>query len=249
MGSGSRGPTTAHRGVHLDPSRRTRPWVAEIYRGGRRIRKARFATEAEAVAAAARFAAEAPPITRTYRGRRTASGAGRSGEGLHDYSALFASGAKLWSHVVRGAANHCWPWSSGKRLRRGYGAHVSYEDGRLRVIGAHRAAWALANGRLPDPALYVCHRCDNPPCCNPAHLFLGTGIDNMRDARNKGRVRNGTASLSWEDVLGVRALAGKHSYELLTARYGVKRHQIRRIANGQRWSGPLAVPPWTHADG
>ena len=66
-----------------------------------------------------------------------------------------------------------------------------YGYGQLSVRGkmykAHRAAWLLFHGELP-PRVFVLHRCDNRPCCNPDHLFLGTNADNMRDASAKGRL-------------------------------------------------------------
>ena len=55
---------------------------------------------------------------------------------------------------------------------------------------AHRYAWYLANGQIPD-GMYVCHRCDNPPCCDVTHLFLGTHDENMKDMVAKGRQFNG----------------------------------------------------------
>lgn len=79
----------------------------------------------------------------------------------------------------------CWPWTAYTDLQ-GYG--------RIQALGvaerAHRVAWMLANGPIPK-GLYVCHRCDNKVCCNPAHLFLGTHEDNMADRSLKGGYEQG----------------------------------------------------------
>ena len=87
---------------------------------------------------------------------------------------------RFWSRVDK--SGECWTWT-GARTSYGYGK-VSV-GGRLE--GAHRVAWAMAYGPVPD-GLHVCHRCDNPPCVRPDHLFLGTQVDNMADAREKGRL-------------------------------------------------------------
>lgn len=76
----------------------------------------------------------------------------------------------------------CHEWR-GARRAGGYGA-VSVAV--RQTDYAHRVAWQLAFGPIPD-GMFVCHRCDNPPCCNPEHLFLGTNADNMRDMVAKGR--------------------------------------------------------------
>ncbi len=75
----------------------------------------------------------------------------------------------------------CWEWTAGK-IPGGYGAVWDNSIGRHRH--AHRLAWELANGPIPD-GLWVLHRCDNPPCCNPAHLWLGTQHDNDMDRTHK----------------------------------------------------------------
>ena len=91
----------------------------------------------------------------------------------------------FWAKVEKRTGTDCWKWL-GDPSRAGYGS--------LRVGGrnrlAHRVSYVLANGPIPSGML-VCHRCDNPSCVNPAHLFLGTHGDNTRDAIQKGRLDPG----------------------------------------------------------
>lgn len=96
----------------------------------------------------------------------------------------------FWSFVDRKGPNDCWPYVGGKRRERcnanrviDYGKYKA-RDGK--TWNAHRYSWFLTNGPIPD-GLMVCHTCDNPPCCNPAHLFLGTSQDNADDMVAKGR--------------------------------------------------------------
>lgn len=88
--------------------------------------------------------------------------------------------SRFWRKVDK--SGDCWEWR-GFRGANGYGkAHLTRKPSTY----AHRIAWTLTNGPIPK-GMHVCHHCDNPPCCNPAHLFLGTAKDNVHDMMVKGR--------------------------------------------------------------
>lgn len=92
---------------------------------------------------------------------------------------------RFWSKVDQRGPNDCWPWL-GARHERGYGRFILGERNRR----ANRVAWEIANARPVPDGMLVCHSCDNPPCVNPAHLWIGTLADNARDMVAKGRHAN-----------------------------------------------------------
>jgi len=139
----------------------------------------------------------------------------------------------------------CWLWQ-GYRSPKGYGQIFS--DGRLE--GVHRAAYKLYVSPIGE-GLFVLHKCDNPPCFNPEHLFLGTPLDNMLDAKRKGRLKQGwqksaygersnTAKLTAAQSIEIRKLIGTGlTYAQIGARYGVQSNAIFAIASGKTWKCTL----------
>lgn len=120
----------------------------------------------------------------------------------------------------------CWIWS-GTRNHKGYGQIVIDRQSKV----THRVAYEEFVGPIPE-GLLVCHHCDNPPCINPEHLFLGTHKDNKRDAMNKGRI----GKLSPEKTSRIRELRkeGANVPELM-AEYGVGRTTIYSVLDGTSW--------------
>jgi HNH endonuclease len=89
---------------------------------------------------------------------------------------------RFWSKVAVGAADECWPWLAGCNRKTGRGQSSLAGQS----MPAPRVAWILTFGPIPE-GQDVLHTCDNPPCVNPVHLFLGTDVDNAQDAIRKGR--------------------------------------------------------------
>jgi hypothetical protein len=148
------------------------------------------------------------------------------------YSSTIAS--RLDRRTV--AEGDCIVWT-GAVDRRGYG-RIGCGGERDGWDYTHRVAWTLANGEIPD-GMYVCHRCDNPPCCNPDHLFLGTAAENSADMVAKGRAvgfpgeTHPQAKLTDADVRLLRSLAPTATYADLARRFGIARNHARALALGE----------------
>lgn len=146
---------------------------------------------------------------------------------------------RFWSHVDIRGSDECWPWKLATS-EAGYGNINVQVEKRKRRFAASRIAFLLTHGEVPDDRL-VCHSCDNPPCCNPAHLFLGTYGDNNRDTVSKGRaVKNPPrgeqtkgALFTNEQAKTIRARyeAGE-SRAALAREYGADWNAIDRAARG-----------------
>ncbi len=145
---------------------------------------------------------------------------------------------RFWPKVDVRGATECWPWLGAENS--GYGFFFRSSKPR-RWYKAHRFSYELHYGPIPD-GLCVCHHCDNPSCCNPAHLFLGTRADNNRDRANKGRgapqdgQRNHNAKLTDVQVAEIREryAVGGVSQQALADMFEVKQPQISRLVRGEQ---------------
>lgn len=156
---------------------------------------------------------------------------------------------RFWANVDSSAGPQaCWPWKKGGHVA-GYGEMRS----RGRLDRAHRIAYRLTHGEFFS-GLVICHQCDNPRCCNPRHLRIGTPGDNVRDAVSRGRILRGSqspnrrrlmrgeqhtvAKLTWDEVREIRAT---HVPRIVPARqlaqrYRVCEGRIYAIINRRTWA-------------
>lgn len=149
---------------------------------------------------------------------------------------------RFWSFVDVKGDDDCWNWIIGKD-HDGYGKFTF----RCKRVQAHRMAAFIFYGPYPKE-LKVCHTCDNPACCNPLHLFIGTHQDNMDDKVRKGRQYRGEqqwgSRLSEKDVVMIRSLwkMGTHPRQL-ELQFGVSRGAIDKIIYNINWRHLLQPEP------
>lgn len=127
----------------------------------------------------------------------------------------------------------CWIWL-GSFNRWGYGTGLHKSE------YAHKRSWREYNGPVPA-GLWVLHRCDNPACVNPDHLFLGTGKDNVRDKVSKGRARGaGRGEAHWKNTLTknqvMEIMSDTRPQSVIAAEYGVRQQAISKIKRKQTWA-------------
>lgn len=148
----------------------------------------------------------------------------------------------FWSRVDVGEDSSCWNWL-GAKADRGYGFYAPMPGVLLR---AHRVAYALNNGGIDDE-LFVCHKCDNPSCCNPNHLFLGTPKDNMGDMISKGRKvvqrgeQNHYSKLKAQQV--VQIFVDPRTNKEIAEDYGISRSLASMIRRRSLWADATAHLP------
>src|ERR1700744_692885 len=158
---------------------------------------------------------------------------------------------RFFSYVAPAVtSNGCWEWVGAKDLK-GYGT-LMIRDPHKRLAKAHRLSWELHEGAIPAK-MCVLHKCDNPSCVNPRHLFIGTQRDNQRDKVEKNRqakgIVHGRVVLTEDQVREIRTIyvhcsagcpMGPHitvptSISGLAKRFGVSRPTIAAIIRGETW--------------
>jgi hypothetical protein len=144
---------------------------------------------------------------------------------------------RFWTKVNITDKDKCWNWTASI-TNKGYGI-IGWEE---KNRSAHRLAWELTFGKIPE-GLCVCHHCDNPACCNPSHLFLGTHKDNMNDRDQKGRDANHAGenngnhkiTLKQAEEIRERYALGKERQVDIAKSFGVSQELISRIILHQSW--------------
>lgn len=140
--------------------------------------------------------------------------------------------------VMKGRRDQCWPWK-GCTNAAGYGRMSA---GRKTQLKAHRVAWVIAHGQIPE-SICVLHRCDTPACCNPAHLFLGTKKDNTKDMLQKKR---GSApphsygedhhNTKFDASTAARIASDMRPARMVAAEHGISTKTVYRLRHGTTWT-------------
>ena len=142
---------------------------------------------------------------------------------------------RFWKYVDKKSNDKCWNWT-GCCDKDGYG-HIGVNG---KLIRSHRFSWILKNGTVPDE-IYVLHKCDNPKCVNPSHLFLGTQQDNIKDKIYKNRQakgeKNGSSKLTVNQVKQIRHLCreGQLTQVKIGKIFHINQTTVSRICTIKNW--------------
>ena len=147
----------------------------------------------------------------------------------------------FWEKVKKGPrTNDCWDWLAAKN-NKGYG-RFDFEG---KTQSAHRVVWQLTYGPIPEGEGYhgtcVLHKCDNPSCVRPDHLFLGSNYDNLLDKEAKGRGNHGKgethsrAKLTDAQILEIRAIGLSMFQREIAEKYGISKRHVGYILNSKNW--------------
>jgi hypothetical protein len=143
-----------------------------------------------------------------------------------------------------GTPDECWPWTGA--ISHGYG-YMHGGSERPRFVKAHRLSWELANSRPVPSGRDVLHTCDNPPCVNPGHLYVGTNLENARDRAERKRGKehrqqgeaNDNAKLTEADVRAIIVelqRVPRRSQQAIATQFGVAQQTVSRIMHRRSWS-------------
>lgn len=146
---------------------------------------------------------------------------------------------RFWKYLTRGLSNECWFWR-GYKNRYGYGEFRCF----YKKYAAHRFSYELHHGVI-DNGMSVLHKCDNPACCNWAHLFLGTTHDNMMDKVKKGRQQRGEgihqSKITEADVLEILHLRDQGVRQVAIAtKFGISQPRVSKIIRREAWTHVLS---------
>lgn len=157
------------------------------------------------------------------------------------------AGKRFWEKVNVKGVDDCWEWNAS-RVEQGYGRFM--HNGK--TVRAHRLSWIIENGEIPA-GMQVCHKCDNPPCVNPNHLFVGTPKDNAQDKVKKGRSSAGAKnpmygskrfgehnpnvkiSRAIADQIRTEYSSGLVTQAALATRFGISQVAVSQIILNKRW--------------